>query len=281
MLMIITGTRCAGKSTIENYLALRKGFTVLHLASQSDPFDNPTIKQNDISDASGQAADALADVPGEHRSLTMQDRVTMLDYVTRNWQTDFVTTELDGTQPEILAEFIRRPFCAVLHVDAPLLLRWQRAQEKVQIRGNDGTNAQVPPSLESFVLSHDSLVFGSEWEVDDEKPRPPISGAARALAHPSLSATPGASRAFDPPTLRPSLIASAHLVNLRISNRFPTKQALYDHLDALDIIRPDRLRPTWDDYFMTLAELAARRSNCMKRRVGAILVRGHHIVATG
>ena len=30
-----------------------------------------------------------------------------------------------------------------------------------------------------------------------------------------------------------------------------------------------------------LAELAARRSNCMKRRVGAILVRAHRIVATG
>jgi dCMP deaminase len=42
-----------------------------------------------------------------------------------------------------------------------------------------------------------------------------------------------------------------------------------------------RLRPSWDSYFMSLADLAARRSNCMKRRVGCVLVRGARVISTG
>lgn len=32
---------------------------------------------------------------------------------------------------------------------------------------------------------------------------------------------------------------------------------------------------------MHLADLAARRSNCMKRRVGCVLVRGGRVISTG
>ncbi len=41
-------------------------------------------------------------------------------------------------------------------------------------------------------------------------------------------------------------------------------------------------RPTWDAYFMALAELTSRRSNCMKRRVGAILTSAdNRVLSTG
>lgn len=40
-------------------------------------------------------------------------------------------------------------------------------------------------------------------------------------------------------------------------------------------------RPTWDAYFMRMAELAATRSNCMKRSVGCIIVKDKRVVATG
>ncbi|SCU87252.1 LADA_0E02894g1_1 [Lachancea dasiensis] len=41
------------------------------------------------------------------------------------------------------------------------------------------------------------------------------------------------------------------------------------------------LRPDWDSYFMKLATLAASRSNCMKRRVGCVIVRDCRVIATG
>jgi len=40
-------------------------------------------------------------------------------------------------------------------------------------------------------------------------------------------------------------------------------------------------RPSWDEYFMAIAEEVARRSTCMRRHVGAVLVVEKRILATG
>ncbi|RLB90481.1 MAG: cytidine deaminase [Deltaproteobacteria bacterium] len=40
-------------------------------------------------------------------------------------------------------------------------------------------------------------------------------------------------------------------------------------------------RPSWDEYFMKIAHLVAKRSTCLRRQVGAIVVRDKRILATG
>jgi len=40
-------------------------------------------------------------------------------------------------------------------------------------------------------------------------------------------------------------------------------------------------RPTWDEYFMMLAKLAATRSTCLAFPVGAVIVKNKQVVATG
>ncbi|KAI5190309.1 dCMP deaminase [Nematocida sp. AWRm77] len=40
-------------------------------------------------------------------------------------------------------------------------------------------------------------------------------------------------------------------------------------------------RPSWEEYFMSIAETVSLRSNCMKRKVGAVIVKNNRIVATG
>ena len=40
-------------------------------------------------------------------------------------------------------------------------------------------------------------------------------------------------------------------------------------------------RPSWDEYFMGIAELTAKRSTCLRRQVGAVIVADRHIIATG
>ena len=40
-------------------------------------------------------------------------------------------------------------------------------------------------------------------------------------------------------------------------------------------------RLTWLQYFMSMANLATQRSTCIRRQVGAVLVRDNHILATG
>jgi len=40
-------------------------------------------------------------------------------------------------------------------------------------------------------------------------------------------------------------------------------------------------RPAWDEYFMQVAELVSKRATCLRRRVGAVLVKDKRILATG
>jgi len=42
-----------------------------------------------------------------------------------------------------------------------------------------------------------------------------------------------------------------------------------------------RDRPPWDEYFLEMARVVARRSTCLRRQVGAILVREKRILASG
>jgi len=41
------------------------------------------------------------------------------------------------------------------------------------------------------------------------------------------------------------------------------------------------VRPSWDDYFMRITREVAQRSTCLRRQVGAILVKDKHILTTG
>lgn len=43
----------------------------------------------------------------------------------------------------------------------------------------------------------------------------------------------------------------------------------------------DNERISWDEYFMRFAELAATRTTCLRRSVGAVIVKNKHILATG
>ena len=40
-------------------------------------------------------------------------------------------------------------------------------------------------------------------------------------------------------------------------------------------------RPSWPEYFMSIAKLVATRSTCLRRSVGAVLVKDKRILATG
>lgn len=40
-------------------------------------------------------------------------------------------------------------------------------------------------------------------------------------------------------------------------------------------------RPSWDEYFMEITKLVATRATCLRRKVGAIIVKDRHILSTG
>jgi len=41
------------------------------------------------------------------------------------------------------------------------------------------------------------------------------------------------------------------------------------------------MRPSWDKYFMDIADLVKTRSTCLRRQVGALIVKDKRILATG
>ena len=40
-------------------------------------------------------------------------------------------------------------------------------------------------------------------------------------------------------------------------------------------------RPSWDEYFMEIANVVAKRSNCSRRHVAAVIVKDRHILSSG
>ena len=40
-------------------------------------------------------------------------------------------------------------------------------------------------------------------------------------------------------------------------------------------------RPNWDEYFLEIARIVSKRSTCLRRKVGALIVKDRRILATG
>jgi len=59
---------------------------------------------------------------------------------------------------------------------------------------------------------------------------------------------------------------------------------LYEKIDLALAEASDEFklsRPSWDDYFMGIAKVVASRSNCVKRKVAAVIVKDKRIISTG
>jgi dCMP deaminase len=77
------------------------------------------------------------------------------------------------------------------------------------------------------------------------------------------------------------LLATQSKADLAIANN-GTLEDLHRRLDELLPPLMSRFRrPSWDEYFMSIAKVVATRSNCIKRKVAAIIVKDSRVVSTG
>lgn len=176
-------------------------------------------------------------------SLSFPTPDALLEFVTTKWRERWVTTDVFSRS--VLEAYSRRPFFLLISVDAPVTVRWKRCQQRQHLapEGPDQTNGTTssPSTLEDFVTLSDTHLF-------------------------------------DPNNGQAALISSASVRLLNTSNDLAH---LYVNLGKVDLLNEDRLRPSWDTYFMALASLAAQRSNCMKRRVGCVVVQDKRVISTG
>ncbi|KAI8811903.1 cytidine deaminase-like protein [Cladochytrium replicatum] len=172
-------------------------------------------------------------------------------HVMKNWRTHFVLTPITNMAD---LEFLqRRPFFYLLTVEASTGARFRRYCERMSENGVTGVNFEESGALQSFLEIDDAVMYGQQ--------------------HGDLKNEVGLKRG--------SLAEVLSRSNCRVYNTYRTIPEFFARLKALDLTNHERLRPGWDNYFMMLCELAAKRSNCMKRRVGAILVKERRIIATG
>lgn len=234
MLIGICGSICAGKNTVAQYLVECHAFTRVSIrpaeaGAETDPASSPTVFAS---------AEAL------------------LDFVTTRWRERWVTT--DVASEAVLEVLCRRPFFLLISVDAPLAVRWRRAQARATAAARD------PPTLDAFVAQSDLERYGG-----GDPQHPPLLPVMAQSAMRLVNGTPGGfSEDFSGDN----------------SSSSPTRARLFAALEkaGLTVAGAEQLlRPSWDRYFMSLASLAAQRSNCMKRRVGCVLVRECRVVSTG
>ena len=128
----------------------------------------------------------------------------------------------------------------------------------------------------------------------------PTGSLAQYISHHGLAHFPWAlyrcwRRQLDPPDLEKFVLWNdRHLyqrdigrvyltdrAQVRLFNSSSSLDELHRSLQTLNLADEQRLRPKWDQYFMQLASLAAQRSNCMKRRVGCVVVRERRVISTG
>jgi dCMP deaminase len=140
---------------------------------------------------------------------------------------------------------LKRPYFFLIYVTAPLAVRFQRAVAHGRYH---------PEELPSFVSKEDELLYGRDRDDDTN---------------------------IDRTDRMTSLRAMEQNCRLQLVNSCSNIDALREEIRKIDITNPERLRPGWDSYFMALACLASERTNCMKRRVGCVIVRNRRLVATG
>ncbi|KAK7058406.1 Deoxycytidine monophosphate (dCMP) deaminase [Paramarasmius palmivorus] len=259
MLIAIIGTRCSGKSTIKEYLVSSKGFVSISIAVSS------TVNGSSVKSSSTQSTERLfnrdrsTDVAAKHLSFLSMDTTPLpspTPYSVRpSSSSPENTSSLSFSSPEDAFEHIT--------------IHWRTNFVTTDLATRDLAETFLRRPF-FMLLSVDAPLF-SRFQRCDE------SCSLEAFVREDDAIR------FGIPRLRKAspMTEMSDLVNISIMNDHATISELHQYLENLDLPNPAHLRPDWDTYFMTLASLASHRSNCMKRRVGAILVRDKRIVSTG
>ena len=77
------------------------------------------------------------------------------------------------------------------------------------------------------------------------------------------------------------LDATGKLRDVEIENNSSLEELHKTLKEVIRDLSSSQSRPNWDEYFMNIAKVVALRSNCLKRKVAAVIVRDRRIISTG
>ncbi|KAF2967097.1 hypothetical protein GQX73_g6463 [Xylaria multiplex] len=253
MLIGICGAKCAGKRTVAQYLVEHHGFKRLHIEKRKlEQTQNGTLE----SGASG-----IQTAPECHTNSAEGNGLVTKNHTLRPKNATARPSHTFASEGDLLSfvttHWRSRWVTTDIHSEAVLDALSRRpffilisvdAPVTVRWRRHQARQEQLSASpresisLEDFVAESDADLYDADAGV-----LPLMSRAA-----------------------------------IRLLNTSDSLAHLYATLGKLDLTNGDRLRPSWDSYFMALASLAARRCNCMKRAVGCVLVDSkRRVISTG
>lgn len=225
MIIGLTGTNGAGKTVAADYLQ-SKGFA---FHSLSDEIREELARQNREATRE-QLIDMGNRLRAEYGPAVLAERIKAKLRLEGNYVIDSIRNPYEVRALRSTGNF------QLLHLDAPLDLRYERVRQ----RGGPRT----PASREEFVEQE-------QREMQSDNPASQQLQACHALADETL-------------------------LNDGSIEEFQRK---------LDTVVTRWLmaakRPDWDTYFMQIARMVALRSNCMKRKVAAVIVKDKRIISTG
>lgn len=239
MLIGLCGPACAGKRTVRDFLVSEYGFV-----TANSPEDLGSGVHVPVSDTHRQKLqNSTAPVPPPFLSQCWRDDVNgvIVDVLSGNFS---------------LKSLLKRPYFLLIFVDAPLLIRFDRAVRLGRMSHGD---------LREFVAENDEKCFGNVNQHSGKFIDRVFDGRNSTGARFPTTA----------------LTTAKEECRLSIVNNKSDVEHFFDCLRKANITGQHRLRPGWDSYFMSLAELASERTNCMKRRVGCVIVRDKRLIATG
>jgi len=71
------------------------------------------------------------------------------------------------------------------------------------------------------------------------------------------------------------------MADLMIKNNASLAELHEEIKSAIQELGKKNSRPSWDEYFLNIAKTVALRSNCIKRKVAAIIIKDKRIISTG
>ena len=225
MIIGLTGTNGAGKTVAADYLQ-SKGFA---FHSLSDEIREELARQNREATRE-QLIDMGNRLRAEYGPAVLAERIKAKLRLEGNYVIDSIRNPYEVQALRSTGDF------QLLHLDAPLDLRYERVRQ----RGGPRT----PASRQEFVEQE-------QREMQSDNPASQHLQACHALADETL-------------------------LNDGSIEEFQRK---------LDSVVTRWLmaakRPDWNTYFMQIARMVALRSNCMKRKVAAVIVKDKRIISTG
>jgi dCMP deaminase len=90
-----------------------------------------------------------------------------------------------------------------------------------------------------------------------------------------------AAEANNPDENAQQLDTTGALRDVEVENNGSLEELREKMKDVIRRLASTQGRPGWDEYFMNIAKVVALRSNCLKRKVAAIIVKDKRIISTG